>query len=126
MVTSYFGGRYIFGGWSNHTGVDFNARYGSPIMAVESGVVVITAWDGGYGNYIVIDHGGGISTLYAHNSEFLVRVGDQVTQGQQIARAGSTGKSTGSHCHIEVVVNGERRNFLDYIPSSWYTVNTDA
>lgn len=126
LVTSYFGPRYIFGGWNDHGGVDFNARYGSPILAVESGVVVIAGWGGGYGYYIVIDHGGGISTLYGHNSELLVGVGDQVTKGQQIAKAGSTGKSTGPHCHLEIVVNGQRRNFLEYIPSNWYTATSDA
>lgn len=128
LVTSLFGGRLhpILGVWKGHTGVDFNAPMGSPIKAVESGVVIMVGWDDAYGNYVVIDHGGGIATKYGHNSQNLVSVGQQVVKGQQIARAGSTGWSTGPHCHLEIIVNGVPQNYLDYIPSSWYTVNTDV
>jgi murein DD-endopeptidase MepM/ murein hydrolase activator NlpD len=128
LVTSLFGGRMhpILHVWKGHTGVDFNAPMGTPIKAVESGVVIMAGWDDAYGNYIVIDHGGGIATKYGHNSQLLVSVGDRVTKGQQIAQAGSTGWSTGPHCHLEILINGTPKNFLDYIPSSWYTVNTDV
>jgi murein DD-endopeptidase MepM/ murein hydrolase activator NlpD len=128
MVTSLFGPRLhpVLHIWRPHTGVDFNAPYGSPILAVESGVVIMASYDEGYGNYIVIDHGGGIATKYGHNSQLLVQVGQKVTKGQQIARAGATGYATGPHNHVEIIVNGEFRNFLDYIPASWYTLNLDA
>lgn len=128
LVTSLFGGRLhpILGVWKGHTGVDFNAPMGTPIKAVESGVVIMAGWDDAYGNYIVIDHGGGIATKYGHNSRILVSAGQKVVKGQQIAAAGSTGWSTGPHCHLEIIVNGVPQNYLDYIPSSWYTVNTDV
>ncbi|HLO03636.1 MAG TPA: peptidoglycan DD-metalloendopeptidase family protein [Symbiobacteriaceae bacterium] len=128
LVTSYFGGRLhpVLGVWKQHNGVDFNAPMGSPIKAVEAGVVIMASYDDAYGNFIVIDHGGGIATKYGHNSQLLVSVGQQVVKGQQIARAGATGWATGSHCHLEIIVNGSPQNYLDYIPSSWYTVNTDV
>lgn len=128
LVTSLFGGRLhpILGVWKGHTGVDFNAPLGTPIKAVEAGVVILQGWDDAYGNYIVIDHGGGVATKYGHNQQNLVSVGQSVVKGQQIARAGSTGWSTGPHCHLEILVNGVPQNYLDYIPSSWYTVNTNV
>lgn len=128
MVTELFGPRLhpILGVWKQHNGVDFNAPYGTPIKAVEAGTVIMAGWDDAYGNYIVIDHGGGIATKYGHNSKNMVSVGQKVVKGQQIAAAGSTGWSTGSHCHLEIIVNGTPQNYLDYIPSSWYTINTDV
>jgi murein DD-endopeptidase MepM/ murein hydrolase activator NlpD len=128
IVTSLFGPRLhpILGTWRQHNGVDFNAPTGTPIMAVESGTVIVARWDDAFGNYIVIDHGGGIATLYAHNSQLLVSVGQKVTKGQQIAAAGSTGWSTGPHCHIEIHVNGVPQNFLNYVPKGNYTIMEDA
>lgn len=92
-------------GLHGHNAVDLASRSGTPIMAAASGTVILSkfgGWNGGYGNYIVIKHANGIQTLYAHNSENLVSVGDSVVQGQVIAKMGSTGKSTGSHVHFEV------------------------
>ena len=89
-----------------HAGVDFASGTGAPIRASGSGVVVFSGVMRGYGNVVVIDHGGGISTLYGHCSARLVRDGESVTKGQTIARVGSTGLATGPHLHFEVRRNG--------------------
>jgi murein DD-endopeptidase MepM/ murein hydrolase activator NlpD len=96
----------IFGTRRMHTGIDFGAPSGTPIFAAESGVVFSAGTRGGYGNATVIDHGGGISTLYAHQSRFGVSAGQQVTRGQVIGYVGSTGYSTGPHLHFEVRISG--------------------
>ncbi|MDD2494331.1 MAG: M23 family metallopeptidase, partial [Tissierellia bacterium] len=116
-ITSYFGGRPdpITGVWSTHRGIDIGASYGSAIVAANDGVVIFTGSHWSYGNYIIIDHGGGISTLYAHNTSLLVRNGDEVSRGEQIATAGSTGYSTGPHCHFEVRINGTITDPLKYV-----------
>ena len=89
--------------------------FGSPVhYAAASGNVIISGWNNAWGNYIVINHGGGITTLYAHNSALLVSKGQYVTQGQTIARVGSTGYSTGPHIHFEVQVNGRPVNPMSY------------
>lgn len=108
-VTQYFGLR--------HTGTDIGGPMGTPVYAARSGKVIKSqcGWNGGYGCYIVIDHGGGVQTLYGHNSQLLVETGNDITQGQTIALMGSTGRSTGSHLHFEVRVNGRRVNPLKYI-----------
>lgn len=93
-----------------HTGIDIGARHGADIIAAEGGVVILSSWHGGYGNTVIIDHGGGVHTLYGHNSRNLVSVGDTVTAGQRIALIGSTGVSTGPHLHFEVRVNGQAVN----------------
>ncbi|MBQ5822469.1 MAG: M23 family metallopeptidase, partial [Selenomonadaceae bacterium] len=81
--------------------------YGLPIYAAASGTVIHAGWISGYGNTVIIDHGGGVTTLYGHNDSLNVGVGQTVSQGQVIAMCGSTGNSTGPHCHFEVRENGE-------------------
>ena len=106
--TSRFGLRRhpIFGIRRMHTGVDIGAPRGAPVQAAAEGRVIYTGWFGGYGKIVVIDHGGGISTLYAHLSQILTREESVVRRGQLIARVGSTGYSTGPHLHFEVRING--------------------
>lgn len=89
-----------------HTGYDIPASYGSAVVAAEAGTVIYAGWMNGYGNTIMINHGNGLVTLYGHNSSLTVSKGDVVTRGQQVAKIGSTGNSTGNHCHFEVRVNG--------------------
>ena len=98
-----------------HTGVDLRARLGYDIVAAESGVVIFAGWKGGYGNTVIVDHGGGMTTLYAHNSKLVVSVGTSVSRGQVIAKAGTTGYSTGVHLHFEVRKNGKHVNPNSYI-----------
>jgi len=93
-----------------HTGVDIGARSGTPIRAAGPGVVISASYRGGYGNCVVIDHGGGLSTLYAHCSRVFVRAGQKVDRGQKIAAVGSTGLSTGPHLHFETRINGRPVN----------------
>ncbi len=107
-ITSGFGGRAdpFGGGAAFHKGIDFHARIGDPVMAVADGVVSYAGVRSGYGNVVEVDHGNGYVTRYAHNSRLLVRVGDLVRSGQQVAKAGSTGRSTGAHVHFEVWESG--------------------
>lgn len=107
VITQYYRGR--------HTGLDIDGHYDSPIYASEDGRIVKAGFNkGGYGLYIVIDHGGGLQTLYAHSSKLFVHTGDTVTRGQVIAMVGTTGRSTGTHLHYEVRINGRRLNPLKY------------
>ncbi len=115
-ITSRYGGRSLFGTYNFHGGLDIAVPYGTSIKAADGGKVITAGWHNSYGNYIVIDHENGKQTYYAHNSKLLVSVGDRVYQGQVIAKAGSTGNSTGSHCHFEVRVNGQRQNPRNYLP----------
>ncbi len=105
----------ISGVYKMHTGQDIAAPTGSPIRAGGPGVVIFAGWRNGYGNTIIIDHGGGISTLYGHCSRLIAHAGQHVTTGETIAAVGSTGYSTGPHCHFEVRVNGKPVNPLRYI-----------
>lgn len=116
-ITSPFGYRThpIFGTTIFHAGIDIGVDYGTPIHAADSGVVVYSGWISGYGNAVIIDHGGGISTLYGHNQSLAVSEGQSVSKGSVIAYAGSTGNSTGPHCHFEVDVNGSPVNPLGYL-----------
>jgi murein DD-endopeptidase MepM/ murein hydrolase activator NlpD len=114
-VGSSFGKRLhpIYKKWKMHTGIDIGASKGASIVAANKGTVIIAKYQrNGYGNYLVIDHGGGITTLYAHCSKLLVGVGTQVKAGQVIAYVGSTGLSTGPHLHFEVRENGNPVNPL--------------
>ncbi|HNI33675.1 MAG TPA: M23 family metallopeptidase, partial [Chitinophagales bacterium] len=98
-----------------HAGLDFSAETGTPVYATGDGVVEIAGSQGdGYGNKVVIKHGYGYETLYAHNSKILVRAGTKVKRGQTIALVGSTGKSTGPHCHYEVMKNGIKIDPVNY------------
>lgn len=98
-----------------HTGVDFALSYGSPVVAADGGTVSFAGWKGGYGKLIIISHGNGLQTYYGHNSSLLVSTGQKVAKGEQIARIGSTGRSTGPHCHFEVRLNGRHVNPWRYI-----------
>jgi murein DD-endopeptidase MepM/ murein hydrolase activator NlpD len=117
-ITSPFGWRIhpIFGDRRYHSGLDIGADYGAPIKAADEGVVISSGWLGGYGYTVMLDHGAGLVTLYAHNSELTVKAGDMAFKGQTIALAGSTGYATGPHCHFEVRLHGEVTNPLDYLP----------
>jgi murein DD-endopeptidase MepM/ murein hydrolase activator NlpD len=113
-----FGTTFIRGFTGSHTGYDLAAPKGTPIYAAESGTVekVSTGtWGGGYGNYIIIDHGNGLKTLYGHLSTVSVSVGQAVDRGQNIAGMGSTGRSTGPHLHFEVIDGGVKRNPSNYL-----------
>ena len=115
-ISSYFGYRNIFGSTSYHGGLDIATSYGNAIKASDGGTVTFSGWQGTYGYLVIIDHGNGVKTYYGHNSKLLVSAGDKVYQGQTIARAGSTGRSTGTHCHFEIRINGTRVNPLSYLP----------
>lgn len=108
-ITSGFGGRAdpFDGGSAFHKGVDFHANVGDPVMSVADGVVSFAGVKGGYGNVVDVDHGNGYVTRYAHNSRLVVKPGDLVRAGQEVAKAGSTGRSTGAHVHFEVWERGQ-------------------
>jgi murein DD-endopeptidase MepM/ murein hydrolase activator NlpD len=89
-----------------HAGTDFRGKHGTPVLAAGDGVVSLARWYGGYGNFIQVDHGGGVVTAYAHLRRFLVKPGDVVVAGQAIGHMGATGRTTGSHLHFEVRLDG--------------------
>lgn len=123
LITSLYGNRMhpILGYERYHSGVDINGTAGAPVLAADGGTVIISSYDaGGYGNYVVISHGNGRTTLYAHMSSSAVSVGAVVAQGQTIGYVGSTGLSTGPHLHFEVAINGNRTDPLGYF--SGYTI----
>lgn len=116
-ITSNFGYRQhpILGSSRFHAGTDFGVPQGTPILAADSGTVIVAEWYGGYGNAVIIDHGNGLTTLYGHCSELYVSVGQGVQRGQTIAAVGSTGLSTGPHLHFEVRQQGEPVEPLAYL-----------
>ena len=110
-VSSKFGYRICpFHGRELHRGIDIPTYTGANIVAAYEGIVIRSTYSSGYGNYVMISHGGGLATLYAHNSRLVAKVGEKVKKGQVIAKAGSTGPSTGTHCHFEVQLNGKLVN----------------
>jgi len=112
FVTSGFGYRMhpVLGGRAHHNGIDFDANKGDPVRSAGNGLVKYAGWKKGFGNVVEIDHQNGYVTLYAHNSAFLVKEGDVVRAGQIVAKAGSTGRSTGPHVHFEVHKDGRAVN----------------
>lgn len=117
VISSTFGYRIhpIFGDRRLHTGLDFRATTGTPLAAAAPGEVVFAGWRGGYGNTVIIDHGGGTATLYAHQSAIRVREGQTVKRGEIVGAAGSTGYATGPHLHFEVRRNGIPVDPLPYL-----------
>lgn len=115
-ITSPFGTREIFGSTSSHRGIDIAAASGTPIAASAGGTVIWSGPKGTYGNLVKLDHGNGFVTYYAHCSQLLVQVGDTVAQGETIALVGSTGRSTGPHCHFEILWQGELLDPLACLP----------
>ena len=116
-ITSYFGRRNtgIKGASTYHEAIDIANSYGTPIYASDGGTVTYSGWRGGYGYLVIIDHGNGYQTYYGHNSSLVVSVGEHVYKGQQIARMGSTGVSSGNHCHFGILINGTFVNPLNYL-----------
>lgn len=110
-VSSYYGYR----GGEFHTGIDYAGPTGEAFVAAAAGTVISASWQGNYGNSIVLDHGNGIQTRYAHASKLLVKVGQTVSQGETIGLVGSTGRSSGPHLHFEVIVNGDTVNPRNYV-----------
>ncbi|MGH3071263.1 MAG: murein hydrolase activator EnvC family protein [Gaiellaceae bacterium] len=111
ILTSGFGWR-----WGRmHEGIDLAVSNGTPVVSAAAGTVIVAGWMGGYGNLVVVDHGGGISTAYGHNTSITVGVGQQVAQGQLIAYSGNTGHSTGPHVHFEVRINGAAVDPMGYL-----------
>lgn len=111
IITSGFGRRHR----RFHKGIDIGAPRGTPIFASADGKVAFTGRRGGYGRTVILDHGGGVQTLYAHNSQVEVKEGEWVTQGQEISKVGSTGRSTGPHLHYEVRIHGKPVNPKPYL-----------
>lgn len=115
-VTSSFGSRYIFGSYSYHNGLDIACPKGTAIYASDGGTVIFSGYSGTYGYLVKIDHGNGYVTYYAHNSSLLVSKGDKVYKGQQIAKAGNSGRATGYHCHFGITYNGSFINPRKKLP----------
>ena len=119
-ITSNYGMRThpITGVYKLHTGVDISASIGDLFIAANDGVVAKAEYNTAYGNMVLINHGGGVSTLYAHGSEILVQVGQEVKRGDEVLKVGSTGYSTGPHAHFEVRINGQYVNPMPYITTT--------
>ena len=116
-ITSEYGMRVhpITGAYKLHTGTDIGAPIGADFVSAAKGVVVKATYNAAYGNMVIIDHGGGVQTLYAHGSEILVQVGQEVEAGTPVLKVGSTGYSTGPHAHFEIRINGQTVNPLEYL-----------
>ncbi len=127
-ISSKYGMRThpITGVYKLHTGVDISAPMGANFIAANDGIVTKAGMNSAYGNMVIIDHGGGISTLYAHGSEILVKVGQTVKRGEQVLKVGSTGYSTGPHAHFEVRINGVVTDPMPYITSGVIPNNSDT
>ena len=100
--------------WRHHA-IDIANKTGTPIYAADAGVIEVAGWGAGYGNQIVINHGGGVKSRYAHMSKFYVKNGQKVSKGEAIGGIGSTGRSTGPHVHFEYIINGVKYNPLNYL-----------
>lgn len=122
LITSRFGRRSspTAGASSYHGGLDIGAGQGATIVAARGGTVVLASYNGGYGNCVMIDHGGGVVTLYGHMQSFAVRYGQSVSAGQAIGYVGSTGVSTGPHCHFEIRINGAQTDPAPYFSGLTY------
>ena len=118
-ITSEYGMRVhpVTGAYKLHTGVDIGAPLESSFVAAANGIVSKATFSPAYGNMVIIDHGGGVQTLYAHGNEIMVQVGQTVSAGTEILKVGSTGYSTGPHAHFEIRINGQTVNPLDYLLS---------
>ena len=116
-ITSEYGMRVhpITGAYKLHTGTDIGAPMGANFVAAAKGVVVKAEMTPAYGNMVIIDHGGGVQTLYAHGSEIVVQVGQEVEAGTPVLKVGSTGYSTGPHAHFEIRINGQTVNPMEYL-----------
>jgi len=127
-ITSSYGMRMhpIFFVYRLHTGIDIGAPKGAPIIAVNDGVIILASYNTSYGNYVMIDHGGGVVTLYAHGSKICTEVGQEVKKGDTIMLIGSTGWSTGDHLHFEVRINNETQDPLPYITSNKMSSTTES
>jgi len=113
-ISSFYGGRRgpMGGGYDFHPGIDIAVDYGTPVYAAASGTIEQAGWNGGYGRYVKINHGGGYETVYGHMSSLAVASGEKIKKGDVIGFAGSSGYSTGPHVHFEILVNGENVNPL--------------
>lgn len=117
-ITSPFGYRVLRGRFRYHAGVDIRAPYGTPVRAAAEGTVAFVGWRGGFGKLVVLDHGDGVRTWYAHNRSTKVRNGQAITAGEVIAAAGSTGHSYGSHSHFELRLGDVAVDPLRYLPTA--------
>ncbi len=115
QISSTFAGRVLFGAYEFHGALDICGPAGAPIVASDGGKVVFAGWNDSYGNYVIVDHGDGISTLYAHMSAICCAVGEYVGQGWKIGEMGMTGRATGNHVHFEVRINGVRQDPQEYL-----------
>ena len=116
-LTSLYGMRVhpITGAYKLHTGIDIGAPLGTSFIAAANGIVTKATYNAAYGNMVIIDHGGGVQTLYAHGDQILVQLGQTVSAGTEVLKVGSTGYSTGPHAHFEIRVNGQTVNPLNYL-----------
>ena len=116
-ITSEYGMRVhpITGAYKLHTGMDVGAPIGASFVAAANGIVSKATYNTAYGNMVIIDHGGGVQTLYAHGSEIVVQLGQTVAAGDEVLKVGSTGYSTGPHAHFEIRINGQTVNPVDYL-----------